>query len=1182
MATAVRAGMKRVDEDKGASHERPPPPKKARIHATANPVKHALLRQYYPEIVSLRHYLISKLPSASRLRRKKIASIGSEEPRSSADFRGDLERQLCHLLDTTVVGLQHSQLPAADDNVRREEWTKFSQRGDESYVTLSGGLSDALFSQAEIVDFVVWLLFSQQGSNTTWPKHLLCDGFRRNATHAATSAIPGLLSMYPNHHVQALKKSPWPELLMLLGKSGESIMIDLLVDGAMFTPIQAGLDNMYQLSGVPLSELSPAQSQLSKALLPGTVPQRPLSDITFVRSRMMYARAALNTRGLVLFGFRHIRKALVPTNACSLLTVIADVLNRCPLPGMTVLGTVESGIPSKFEDSTRKLLMYVFPRQFGLHNVFSSEVDRRQTTQKFQDYTLREDEIKSLYPRSGRSGTDKPESLPKRLRGEVVRLIQRLQVRHARCSYTELLRHYCPSALDANAGQRRSIQDQPGGQKTALGKRTSLSATQQTMSKRSGLRRKSGGKDYRRSTQIAQQPPQPTVTFETITDLATPVAHVSAFCQAVLAKLIPDDFWGSGSSRRSNKQLVMTKVHHFVKLRRFESLSLSEVASGLKVTDIGWLAPPGLKSQKTSLTDMNKRLEILNEFLYYVFDSLLIPLLRSNFYVTESSVHRYKLFFFRHDIWRYVAEPAMAELKATMFEEVKLDHARRILENRKLGFSQVRLLPKQISMRPITNLRRRAAPIGNKKMLGLSINSILGPVYSALKLEKELDPSKLGASMFSVPDVYRRLNAFKNSLGDTPGKLYFVKLDVKAAFDTIPQDAVLKLMQDVTTQDRYKLLKHVEIKAGHVGGVHKPTRRWQAVAICEHDKTPFLDRVESQLAPTKRHTIFIDNVMQRSEDRRKLLSLMTTHIEQNLVKLGKKYYRQKNGIPQGSVLSSTLCNYFYADLELQHLSFLSGQDCMLSRLIDDFLLITTDVRKARRFVKVMHKGFPDYGVSISPAKTLVNFEMEIDGGSVARLPDGEKFPYCGTLIDCKTLAIGKDRGHIKDTVTSNGLTVEFGYQSGHNFMRKTLNAFKIQSHIMFYDTVHNSPRTVYSNLFESFTETATKMLAYAKCLGPNQRPAPRMVIRTISKVIDVAWVLLTSKTRRARFPDYRCELSKHQVAWLALHAVRKAVARKQSAYHDVLEWIAREIRKLQFKKEIRDVGMLQTFEDVAS
>ncbi|KAM0583905.1 hypothetical protein ACHAP6_007891 [Verticillium nonalfalfae] len=54
-----------------------------------------------------------------------------------------------------------------------------------------------------------------------------------------------------------------------------------------------------------------------------------------------------------------------------------------------------------------------------------------------------------------------------------------------------------------------------------------------------------------------------------------------------------------------------------------------------------------------------------------------------------------------------------------------------------------------------------------------------------------------------------------------------------------------------------------------------------------------------------------------------------------------------------------------------------------------------------------------------------------------------------------------------------------------------------------------------------------------------------------------------------------------QVTWLALHAVRKAVARKQSAYRDVLEWIAREIRKLHFKKEIRDVGILKRFEDVA-
>lgn len=122
--------------------------------------------------------------------------------------------------------------------------------------------------------------------------------------------------------------------------------------------------------------------------------------------------------------------------------------------------------------------------------------------------------------------------------------------------------------------------------------------------------------------------------------------------------------------------------------------------------------------------------------MYYVFDSLLIPLVRSNFYVTESNVHRYRLFYFRHDVWRSIAEPAMAELKVKMFEEVNVDDALRILDSRQLGYSQIRLLPKRTSVRPIMNLRRRMITSKDKKVLGQSINSILGPVYNMFKLEK--------------------------------------------------------------------------------------------------------------------------------------------------------------------------------------------------------------------------------------------------------------------------------------------------------------------------------------------------------------------------------------------------------------------------------------------------------------
>lgn len=142
-----------------------------------------------------------------------------------------------------------------------------------------------------------------------------------------------------------------------------------------------------------------------------------------------------------------------------------------------------------------------------------------------------------------------------------------------------------------------------------------------------------------------------------------------------------------------------------------------------------------------SQPDKEKRAEIFYEFLYYVFDSLLIPLIRCNFYVTDSSKHKYRVFYFRHDVWRCVAEPATAALKANLLEEVSMEDARRILDSRKLGTSHLRLLPKDSTLRPIMNLRRRAPLRANQKVLGPSINSILGPVHSVFSLEKASEPS---------------------------------------------------------------------------------------------------------------------------------------------------------------------------------------------------------------------------------------------------------------------------------------------------------------------------------------------------------------------------------------------------------------------------------------------------------
>lgn len=143
-------------------------PKRAKTRAQPEPVAapvdgspavdHALLKQYYSQTRTLRDHVLASLPAASRLRRRKIASVGRTPPSSSPIKEcTDAEIALARLLDTTLVA---SRGPLGSEivdesktipDLRWEQWIRFSQRGaDESYVTLADGLGGSLYSQAEV------------------------------------------------------------------------------------------------------------------------------------------------------------------------------------------------------------------------------------------------------------------------------------------------------------------------------------------------------------------------------------------------------------------------------------------------------------------------------------------------------------------------------------------------------------------------------------------------------------------------------------------------------------------------------------------------------------------------------------------------------------------------------------------------------------------------------------------------------------------------------------------------------------------------------------------------------------------------------------------------------------------------------------------------------------------------
>lgn len=87
------------------------------------------------------------------------------------------------------------------------------------------------------------------------------------------------------------------------------------------------------------------------------------------------------------------------------------------------------------------------------------------------------------------------------------------------------------------------------------------------------------GATSRAAGTISRKEDDQTTDEACFTDMACPMAHVSAFCRAVVAKVIPKRLWGGDDNRRA----IMHYIDQFVNVRKFETLTLHEVTQKLQV-----------------------------------------------------------------------------------------------------------------------------------------------------------------------------------------------------------------------------------------------------------------------------------------------------------------------------------------------------------------------------------------------------------------------------------------------------------------------------------------------------------------------------------------------------------------------------------------------------------------------
>lgn len=144
-----------------------------------------LLSYYYPHVQTLGAYLLGRLDEKHHFRRR-LQRLAEDD-------------ELSATLRSTLIGSFKAQ---GNDTqlVRTRDFQDFTQLSMSSAATsrrISGApgstLGDGTASLSELVDFVVWSLFTRRYRSVSRPPHVLCNGFahaiagQSTAAHAAAS-----------------------------------------------------------------------------------------------------------------------------------------------------------------------------------------------------------------------------------------------------------------------------------------------------------------------------------------------------------------------------------------------------------------------------------------------------------------------------------------------------------------------------------------------------------------------------------------------------------------------------------------------------------------------------------------------------------------------------------------------------------------------------------------------------------------------------------------------------------------------------------------------------------------------------------------------------------------------------------------------------------------------------------
>ncbi|CAB5190021.1 unnamed protein product [Rhizophagus irregularis] len=580
----------------------------------------------------------------------------------------------------------------------------------------------------------------------------------------------------------------------------------------------------------------------------------------------------------------------------------------------------------------------------------------------------------------------------------------------------------------------------------------------------------------------------------------------------------------------------------FIEKRHSEVVSLHEVVQNFKIKKCQWL-------KGNNNLEILKCTEMLYELIWWIFECLVIPLLKLNFYITNHAKQGNRLSYYRREIWFKMVEQNLKSLTSSVYEKIPSKNEETIFKNRKLGYSELKFLPKDNkgNLRPIVNMKCPMRTSNNIKR-PKSINSILNTTFQILKYEKEKNPSLLTGSIFNYNEVHACLKEYKKHLSnDDNPRLYFAKVDIKCCFETIDQNILMEIIKkEVLTEYQYSVNK---FEAIYLKGGTIYRKRDNFV----HDSSEFLSfpKYSAKLTQNYKNAILIDNVYESYMEVEDVLELLKEHIQQNIIKVNEEYYKQKVGIPQGSVLSSLLCSIYYGVMEREEFKYIiNDTNGLLLHFLDDFLYISTNKNNVIKFITTMHQDDLKYKIVVNDKKSMVNFDLTVNNNKINKV-DGYEFLWCGILIDTRNLDVKVDYSRYSDlSHIANILTIKSTKTPGTCLKKKMIEILLAKSHKIFYDTSLNTRETTLLNIYQNFLMAGMKFHHCIKGM-PRQKSQRNedFEFEVLHNAIDHLYLVLCKTDASSR---YSFNINKKEFMWLGANAFYYILNKKQSYHKGVL------------------------------